>query len=49
MRTDPKRWRAPTVTLVAGFMGLLDVSIVSVAPTPLLLVVARPIGVVAHE
>ncbi|WP_103382625.1 MFS transporter [Pseudonocardia dioxanivorans] len=28
---DPKRWRALTVTLVAGFMGLLDVSIVSVA------------------
>ncbi|ODU20780.1 MAG: MFS transporter [Pseudonocardia sp. SCN 73-27] len=28
---DPRRWRALTVTLVAGFMGLLDVSIVSVA------------------
>jgi EmrB/QacA subfamily drug resistance transporter len=28
---DPKRWRALSVTLVAGFMILLDVSIVSVA------------------
>lgn len=28
---DPRRWRALTVTLVAGFMGLLDVSIVAVA------------------
>lgn len=28
---DPKRWRALSVTLVAGFMSLLDVSIVSVA------------------
>lgn len=28
---DPLRWRALTVTLVAGFMTLLDVSIVSVA------------------
>ncbi len=28
---DPRRWRALTVTLVAGFMSLLDVSIVSVA------------------
>jgi EmrB/QacA subfamily drug resistance transporter len=28
---DPKRWRALSVTLVAGFMTLLDVSIVSVA------------------
>lgn len=28
---DPRRWRALTVTLVAGFMTLLDVSIVSVA------------------
>lgn len=28
---DPLRWRALTVTLVAGFMSLLDVSIVSVA------------------
>ena len=28
---DPKRWRALAVTLVAGFMGLLDVSIVNVA------------------
>ena len=28
---DPRRWQALTVTLVAGFMSLLDVSIVSVA------------------
>ncbi|WP_181780552.1 MFS transporter [Pseudonocardia pini] len=28
---DPRRWRALTVTLAAGFMTLLDVSIVSVA------------------
>ncbi|MBW4720699.1 MFS transporter [Saccharothrix obliqua] len=28
---DPKRWKALSVTLVAGFMSLLDVSIVSVA------------------
>lgn len=28
---DPRRWRALSVTLVAGFMSLLDVSIVSVA------------------
>ena len=28
---DPNRWRALWVTLVAGFMSLLDVSIVSVA------------------
>lgn len=28
---DPRRWRALWVTLVAGFMSLLDVSIVSVA------------------
>ncbi len=28
---DPKRWQAFSVTLVAGFMSLLDVSIVSVA------------------
>ncbi len=28
---DPRRWRALSVTLVAGFMTLLDVSIVSVA------------------
>ncbi|WP_367128058.1 MFS transporter [Saccharothrix sp. HUAS TT1] len=28
---DPRRWKALTVTLVAGFMSLLDVSIVSVA------------------
>jgi EmrB/QacA subfamily drug resistance transporter len=28
---DPNRWRALSVTLVAGFMSLLDVSIVSVA------------------
>jgi EmrB/QacA subfamily drug resistance transporter len=28
---DPRRWRALTVTLAAGFMSLLDVSIVSVA------------------
>ncbi|MEU5692387.1 MFS transporter [Actinosynnema sp. NPDC020468] len=28
---DPRRWKAFTVTLVAGFMSLLDVSIVSVA------------------
>jgi EmrB/QacA subfamily drug resistance transporter len=28
---DPHRWRALSVTLVAGFMSLLDVSIVSVA------------------
>ncbi len=29
--TDPRRWRALTVCLVAGFMSLLDVSIVNVA------------------
>lgn len=28
---DPRRWKALTVTLVAGFMTLLDVSIVNVA------------------
>ncbi|GAA2659065.1 drug resistance transporter, EmrB/QacA subfamily [Actinosynnema pretiosum] len=28
---DPRRWKALAVSLVAGFMGLLDVSIVSVA------------------
>jgi EmrB/QacA subfamily drug resistance transporter len=28
---DPRRWRALSVTLAAGFMSLLDVSIVSVA------------------
>jgi EmrB/QacA subfamily drug resistance transporter len=28
---DPRRWRALSVTLMAGFMSLLDVSIVSVA------------------
>ncbi|MFF4691769.1 MFS transporter [Streptomyces sp. NPDC001307] len=28
---DPQRWRALWVTLVAGFMGLLDVTIVAVA------------------
>jgi hypothetical protein len=28
---DPKRWRALAVSLVASFMGLLDVSIVNVA------------------
>src|SRR5690606_6465247 len=28
---DPRRWRALSVTLVAGFMTLLDVSIVAVA------------------
>jgi MFS family permease len=28
---DPKRWRALAVTQVAGFMSLLDVSIVNVA------------------
>jgi EmrB/QacA subfamily drug resistance transporter len=28
---DPRRWRALSVTLLAGFMSLLDVSIVSVA------------------
>src|SRR6476660_34464 len=28
---DPRRWRALTVCLVAGFMTLLDVSIVNVA------------------
>ena len=28
---DPRRWKALTVTLVAGFMTLLDVSIVAVA------------------
>ena len=28
---DPRRWQALTVTLVAGFMSLLDVSIVAVA------------------
>ncbi|GAA1695344.1 MFS transporter [Fodinicola feengrottensis] len=28
---DPRRWKALAVTLVAGFMGLLDVSIVNVA------------------
>lgn len=30
-RPDPRRWRALWVTLVAGFMSLLDVSIVAVA------------------
>jgi EmrB/QacA subfamily drug resistance transporter len=30
-RPDPRRWKALSVTLVAGFMSLLDVSIVSVA------------------
>ncbi|MGY1775652.1 MFS transporter [Geodermatophilus sp. SYSU D00804] len=30
-RPDPKRWTALSVTLVVGFMSLLDVSIVSVA------------------
>ncbi|MFD8784029.1 MFS transporter [Kitasatospora sp. NPDC059599] len=30
-RADPRRWRALTVCLVAGFMTLLDVSIVNVA------------------
>jgi len=30
-RPDPLRWRALWVTLAAGFMGLLDVSIVAVA------------------
>ncbi|MGD1218461.1 MFS transporter [Streptomyces krungchingensis] len=29
--TDPRRWRALWVTLVAGFMSLLDVTIVAVA------------------
>ncbi|WP_443064686.1 MFS transporter [Streptomyces sp. NBC_00588] len=29
--TDPRRWKALWVTLVAGFMSLLDVTIVSVA------------------
>ena len=29
---DPNRWRALTVCLVAGFMTLLDVSIVNVEP-----------------
>ncbi|HEY8372022.1 MAG TPA: MFS transporter [Pseudonocardiaceae bacterium] len=29
--TDPRRWRILAVTLAAGFMGLLDVSIVNVA------------------
>jgi hypothetical protein len=28
---QPKRWRAPAVAQVAGFMSLLDVSIVNVA------------------
>ncbi len=28
---DPRRWKALSVTLIAGFMSLLDVSIVSVA------------------
>ncbi|MFD2277989.1 hypothetical protein ACFSUJ_01270 [Streptomyces lusitanus] len=28
---DPRRWRALWVTLVAGFMSLLDVTIVAVA------------------
>ena len=28
---DPRRWKALSVTLVAGFMSLLDVSIVAVA------------------
>jgi hypothetical protein len=28
---DPRRWRALSVTLTAGFMSLLDVSIVAVA------------------
>ncbi|GAA0497681.1 MFS transporter [Paractinoplanes deccanensis] len=31
MTSDPQRWRALTVALVAGFMTLLDVSIVNVA------------------
>ncbi|MGY1605640.1 MFS transporter [Geodermatophilus sp. SYSU D00700] len=30
-RPDPRRWQALSVTLVVGFMSLLDVSIVSVA------------------
>jgi EmrB/QacA subfamily drug resistance transporter len=30
-RPDPRRWRALSVTLTAGFMSLLDVSIVAVA------------------
>ncbi|KMS66222.1 hypothetical protein ACH49_29690, partial [Streptomyces leeuwenhoekii] len=30
-RPDPNRWRALWVTLVAGFMTLLDVTIVAVA------------------
>jgi len=30
-QVDPRRWRALWVTLAAGFMGLLDVSIVAVA------------------
>jgi EmrB/QacA subfamily drug resistance transporter len=30
-QVDPRRWRALSVTLAAGFMGLLDVSIVAVA------------------
>ena len=30
-RPDPHRWRALWVTLVAGFMSLLDVTIVAVA------------------
>jgi EmrB/QacA subfamily drug resistance transporter len=30
-RPDPRRWKALSVTLVVGFMSLLDVSIVSVA------------------
>lgn len=30
-RPDPRRWRALWVTLIAGFMSLLDVSIVAVA------------------
>src|SRR5256885_15433439 len=28
---DPRRWKALAVSLTAGFMGLLDVSIVNVA------------------
>ena len=30
-RPDPRRWRILSVTLVVGFMSLLDVSIVNVA------------------
>lgn len=28
---DPRRWKALSVTLVAGFMSLLDVTVVAVA------------------